>query len=252
MRKNKFQSKFASQAYTRKTQVNIWPTKNLTYKQKKAFSFRTKTFSSEFGFQMKKKELANLFNLKQNMVQYNQQKSAISKKSFSNANFNKQNKKGTFKLNIPNLVVNKNASVGAQSIFFKKSFWFLKKTSLIPGGTRMVRTKSFNLVKANSLKTLKTFLKSMSFAKMLKLVSITNNQVGFNNTLKFVHAIESLPIVLVQKSFQYNTSSMTQPILKQKVYVNSKKHLALPYKQMKPGDMFLNKSVNKSFYKYTK
>jgi hypothetical protein len=35
----------------------------------------------------------------------------------------------------------------------------LKKTSLIPGGTRMIRTKSFNLVKKNSLKTLKVYLK---------------------------------------------------------------------------------------------
>lgn len=228
MRKNKFLTKLSSAQYVRNTYVHIWPTNNLTQKQKKMFQKRTKLFSTELGVRLKKKQLSNLFSLKYRKNQ---------------VDFQKQNRQKYF--------VNKYKKFSEEKVFFIKSFWFLKKTSLIPGGVKIMRPKSFNLVKKNSLKTLKVYLKSIQKSKMQKLVSRTNNQMGFRHTWKFVHAIESLPLICMQKAFQYKNSFMVQPILAQNLKVNSANHLALPYKQMKQGDFFTNKHVNKSLYNST-
>lgn len=124
---------------------------------------------------------------------------------------------------------------------------FLKNAALVPGAHRIRKTKSYFFVQKNSVKTLSVWAKHAGKTKMRRFLEQRLNQssaaasesgtFGYRNSLLFLTAIESLPIVLYIKSFQYKNSYIIYPMLQNKyLYING--FFIGQWASLKPGDIF--------------
>ena len=128
---------------------------------------------------------------------------------------------------------------------------FLKNAALVPGAHRIRKTKSYFYVQKNSVKTLQVWLGQAGSTKMRRFLEQTINMntataesgiFGYRNNLLFLTAIESLPIVLYIKTFQYKNTNIIYPLLQNK-YLNINGFFIGQWTSLKPGDIF---SVQKS------
>lgn len=280
MRKMYRQEKVLGQNFLPYAKVNIWHTTKNTKKQKNAFRRNNGFFSNELGIRLLLTKYPNLlYRQKTKNDHFLEYKNIVNQ---NNASVNRDYPSelltnGSIEGNItssPKYGAASSAqalSSGAQHQGKKANLttapfgWFLKNAALVPGAHRIRRTKSYYYVQKNSWKTLRVWLGNPGKIPMIKFLQKTILQshsgletgtFGYRNSMLFLTAIESLPVVLYIKSFQYKNSRILYSILRNNLlfqsgfFMNRKCWSAGPgtrgqWSILKPGDILGYRKITK-------